>query len=194
MCRETQNASFCVLVLTFCSIAQAGLSDPPVRNPSFESPGLGAGGTGQWADHADVWKLNANGWAYLEDGSWEIDAPDGANVMKLWSGAYLWQQIGTWSPDTVYEVGLWLGRGAATSSLEVELWGGGNPALLPTSNFGEIDATVGAVLIAGGLQTRGCPVDQDPEREQRRRGHLGRHGDCSHSAQPRPGLCSRPPQ
>jgi hypothetical protein len=69
--------------------------------------------------------------------------------LKMWSGAAIWQQIGTWNPNTDYLVGLWAGRGDETSACQVELWAGGNPSLFPASGFGTIDSAVGATLIGG---------------------------------------------
>jgi len=96
--------------------------------------------------------------AYLEDGSW-FPTPDGINVWKLWSGADVWQQIGTWDPGTDYIISLWVGRGHDESSLSVELWAGGDPSLVPsgqedvegpTGHYGQIADSngVGAALIA----------------------------------------------
>ncbi|MCF7972976.1 MAG: discoidin domain-containing protein [Phycisphaerae bacterium] len=128
--------------------AQAQLFAPPLDNPSFESPDLGAGGTGQWADYVDNWVINAQGNCYLEDGTWEIAAPDGVATLKMWNGAAIWQQIGTWSPNTEYEISLFVGRGLNTSDIQVELWAGGSPAMIPGSGFGTLSA-VGATLIGG---------------------------------------------
>ena len=138
-----------VCVLAFGSAAQAQLLAPPINNPSFEATDLGAGGTGQWVDYAEEWIINAQGNCYLEDGSWQIVAPDGVATLKMWNGAAIWQQIGSWTPNTDYEIGLWVGRGLDTSDIQVELWAGGSPALVPDSGFGLIDGTVGAALIGG---------------------------------------------
>ena len=147
----------CILVLV-CVLgigitAQAQLLDPPVDNPSFEATDLGAGGGGQWVDFAEEWIINSQGNAYLEDGSWQIVAPDGIATLKLWSGAAIWQQIGTWNASTDYRISMWAGRGDDSSAYQVELWAGGNPSLFPASGFGTIDSTVGAALIGGGPLT-----------------------------------------
>jgi len=69
--------------------------------------------------------------------------------LKMWDGAAIWQQIGNVSPNTDYEIGMFIGRGYDdTCSVEVELWAGGDPSALPTS-FGVIGDTVGATLIGG---------------------------------------------
>ncbi|MHC4437877.1 MAG: carbohydrate binding domain-containing protein, partial [Planctomycetota bacterium] len=117
-------------------------------NPSFESPDLGPGGTGQWADNVDDWIINAQGNCYLEDGTWEIVAPDGVATLKMWSGAAIWQQTGNVNPNTDYEISMFIGRGVDTSAVQVELWAGGDPSALPDS-FGVIGDTVGATLIGG---------------------------------------------
>jgi hypothetical protein len=146
---------FVVFVLAFGSVAQAGLFDPPLQNPSFESPVLDG-----WDWYADDWILGSRGTAYLENGSWDIAASDGINVWKLWSGANVWQQIGTWDSGTHYVISLWVGRGHDESTLSVELWAGGDPSLVPTGledvvgptgHYGQIDDTdgVGAILIGG---------------------------------------------
>ncbi|MHC4439478.1 MAG: discoidin domain-containing protein, partial [Planctomycetota bacterium] len=149
MYRKEIFFSILVCILGFGIIAQAQLFDPPINNPSFEATDLGDGGTGQWVDYAEEWIINGQGNCYLEDGSWEIVAPDGVATLKMWSGAAIWQQIGTWSPNTDYEISLFVGRGLDTSDVQVELWAGGNPALTPGSGFGTIDGTVGAELIGG---------------------------------------------
>jgi hypothetical protein len=131
----------------------------PIVNPSFESPDLGPGNTGQWADYVDGWVINGAGWAYLEDGTW-FPTPDGINILKLWNGAYIWQQIGTVSPNTDYEISIWIGRGDESSALQVELWAGGDPSLLP-DKYGEIDATVGAALINGAALTPSVEVGEN---------------------------------
>lgn len=138
-----------ICMLGLACAAQAQLLVPPIDNPSFEATDLGAGGAGQWVDYAEQWIINAQGNAYLEDGSWQIVAPDGVATLKLWNGAAIWQQIGDWTPNTDYEVALWVGRGLDTADIQVELWAGGSPALVPASGFGLIDATVGATLIGG---------------------------------------------
>ncbi|MBN2180645.1 MAG: discoidin domain-containing protein [Sedimentisphaerales bacterium] len=142
-----------VCMLCFCSLAGAQLFDPPVENPSFEATDLGPGGTGQWVDYAENWIINYQGNCYLEDGSWEIVAPDGIATLKMWSGAAIWQQIGTWNRNTDYEISLWVGRGHNSSAFQVELWAGGNPELVPASGFGTIENTVGATLIVGAPLT-----------------------------------------
>ena len=131
---------------------QPALADNLTVNPSFESPDLGPGGTGQWADYVDDWIINAQGNCYLEDGSWEIVASDGAATLKMWSGAAIWQQIGNVSPNTDYEITMFIGRGYDTSAVQVELWAGGDPSALPTS-YGVIGDTVGATLIGGASLT-----------------------------------------
>ena len=128
--------------------------DPSVSltvNPSFESPDLGPGGTGQWTDYVDNWIIdNTQASCYLEDGSWQVVAPDGAATLKMWSGAAIWQQIGNVSPNTDYEISMFIGKGYDdTCAVQVELWAGGNPSLLPTEYYGQIEDTVGATLIGG---------------------------------------------
>ena len=149
-----------VLVMAIGSVAQAGLFEPPIKNPSFEATDLGTGGTGQWVDYAEEWIIGNQGDCYLEDGSWEITAPDGVATLKMWSGAVIWQQIGTWDQNTDYEISIWVGRGHSSSALQVELWAGGNPSLFPTTNFGEIDTTVGATLIGGAVLTPSVAVGE----------------------------------
>ena len=154
MCRKLVYLVIVVFVLALGSVAQAGLSDPPLQNPSFESPVL----TG-WDYYADVWTLGGRGSAYLENGGW-FPSSDGINVWKLWSGANVWQQIGTWDPGIDYAVSLWVGRSHDESTLSVELWAGGDPSLVPTGledvegptgHYGQIDDVngVGAILIGG---------------------------------------------
>jgi hypothetical protein len=149
VCRKLAYFAFFVFMPVIGGVSHAGLFEPPIENPSFESPDMCPGGTGQWDYYADDWILNSQGMAYLEDGSWEITAPNGCNTFKLWSGAYLWQQIGTWDQNTDYVISMWVGRGYSSSALQVELWAGGNPSLFPTTHYGEIEATVGATLIGG---------------------------------------------
>lgn len=42
-----------ITVLLVAGASQAGLNDPAVLNPSFESPDLGAGGAGAWGWYAE---------------------------------------------------------------------------------------------------------------------------------------------
>lgn len=139
------------IVLLVAGPSQAELFDPAVLNPSFESPDLGAGGASMWGWYADDWVLNGEGWAYTEDGTW-FPTADGVVTWKLWQGAYLWQQIGTWDEGASYSVTLAAGRSEEDSSLTVSLWAGGDPGLLP-DKYGEIDATVGAAFIAEASAT-----------------------------------------
>jgi hypothetical protein len=149
MSRNVINLMIAVCLLGFGFTAQAQLFDPPIDNPSFEATDLGAGGTGQWVDYVEQWTISSQGACYLEDGSWDIVAPDGVATLKMWNGAGLWQQIGSWRPNTDYEIALWIGRGLETGDILVELWAGGSPDLVPNSGFGTIDGTVGATLIVG---------------------------------------------
>ncbi|MBN1361859.1 MAG: hypothetical protein JW993_14780 [Sedimentisphaerales bacterium] len=160
MCRRLAYLAFLVLAVTVSNVAQAELFEPPLKNPSFELPDMGPGGTGQWAYNADDWIMNSQGQAYLEDGSW-FPAPDGSNVFKLWSGAYLWQQIGTWDANRDYEISMWVGRSDSSSVLEISLWAGGNPGALPSSGFGGIGGTVGATEVASGTLTPTVTVGQN---------------------------------
>ena len=149
-----------VCIPGFGTIAQAQLFDLPIDNPSFEATDLGAGGGGQWVDFAEEWIINSQGNAYLEDGSWEIVAPDGVATLKMWSGAAIWQQIGNVSPNTDYDISLYLGRSHDTSAAQVELWAGGDPSALPIS-YGIIGDTVGATLIGGASLTPSVEVGQN---------------------------------
>ncbi|GAI54386.1 unnamed protein product, partial [marine sediment metagenome] len=128
-------------------------------NPSLELPDWGPAGTGQWADYVDDWIINNQGNCYLEDGSWEIVASDGVATLKMWEGAAIWQQIGNVTPNTDYEISMFIGRGFDTSAVQVELWAGGDPSALPTS-FGIIGDTVGATLIGGASLTPTIDVGQ----------------------------------
>jgi hypothetical protein len=150
-------------ILGFGVTAQAQLLIPPITNPGFEATDLGAGGTGQWVDYAEDWIINAQGNCYLEDGSWQIVAAEGVATLKMWDGAAIWQQIGTWTPNTDYEIGLWVGRGLDTSAVLVELWAGGSPAQVPDSGFGTIDGSVGATLIGGGPLVPTVAVGENEE-------------------------------
>ncbi|MBW1945987.1 MAG: discoidin domain-containing protein, partial [Deltaproteobacteria bacterium] len=142
MCRKLICLISFVLVLAIGSMAQAGLFDPPLDEPSFESPVLDG-----WGYYSDGWILGSEGSAYIENGAW-FPSSDGINVWKLFSGANLWQQIGTWDPGIDYVISLWVGRALTDSTLSVELWAGGNPSLYPTGYYGQIEDTVGATLIA----------------------------------------------
>lgn len=56
--------------------------------------------------------------------------PYGHNMLRIGYNASLFQEIGTWPPDTVYEVAVWMaerydGGIPLGSGLVVELWGGG---------------------------------------------------------------------
>ena len=161
MCNRVTSFVVIVCILGFGITAQAQLLVPPIDNPSFEAQDLGEGGAGQWADYAEEWIINVQGNCYLEDGSWEIAAPDGVATLKMWGGAAIWQQIGFLSPNKDYEIGLWVGRGVDNSDIEVELWAGGNPAFVPDSGFGTIDSAVGASLIVEAPLVPTVPVGEN---------------------------------
>jgi hypothetical protein len=95
------NAILTLYGLQDVTIEYSTLGESLTVNPSLESPDFGPGGTGQWADNVDNWIINSQGSSYLEDGSWEIVAPDGVATLKMWNGAAIWQQIGNVSPNTV---------------------------------------------------------------------------------------------
>lgn len=141
----------CILSITVTGNAQ--LFEPSVDNPSFEYPDLGTSGDGDYEDYVEDWAINASGYCYLEDGSWEIVAPNGVNVLKMWSGATVWQQIGTWTANTNYEVGLWIGRGDDSTAVDVEFWVGGDADEMPASDFGYIEDTVGATEVSSETLT-----------------------------------------
>ncbi|MCP4454832.1 MAG: hypothetical protein GY809_25520 [Planctomycetes bacterium] len=83
MYRNVICVAILACLLSFGTIAQAQLFNPPVDNPSFEVPDLGAGGTGQWANYAEAWIIESRDTCFLEDGTWEIVAPDGVAPLKM---------------------------------------------------------------------------------------------------------------
>ncbi|NQV33320.1 MAG: discoidin domain-containing protein, partial [Phycisphaeraceae bacterium] len=161
MSRTVLCFAILVCLLGFGITAQAQLFAPPINNPSFEATSLGTGGTGQWADYAEEWIIRNQGDCYLEDGTWEIAAPDGVATLKMWPDAAIWQQIGTWTPNTDYDIGLWIGKGLTTADVQVELWAGGNPDFVPTSGFGTIASTVSATLISSGPLVPTVPTGEN---------------------------------
>ena len=158
--REASGGQTCLDAVLLSYVQESTPESIDVENASFESPDLGPGGTGQWADHVDTWIINAQGNAYLEDGTWQIVAPDGVNTLKMWNGAAIWQQIGSVRPNTDYDISLFVGRGYDTGGVQVELWAGGDPGALPAS-FGIIGDTVGATLIGGASLTPTVEVGQN---------------------------------
>jgi len=129
-------------VLLVAGASQAGLNDPAVGNASFEDIVL-APDVGDWGfDAGAPW--GETGGSYLENNlqTSSDPTPYGNNSMRIAGGAAVYQEIGTWSPDTNYEVTLWLGErydgaGAPLSSWVVgELWGGG------ASGYGGADVSL----------------------------------------------------
>jgi hypothetical protein len=55
---------------------------------------------------------------------------------------------------------MFIGRGYDTSAVQVELWAGGDPSVLPAS-YGIIGDTVGATLIGGASLTPTIEVGQN---------------------------------
>ena len=145
----------------FAGTAHPGLFDPAVLNPSFEFPDPLAEGDGTWDYYADDWVLNFEGAGYLENGSW-FPAADGTNTFKMWAGAYLWQQIGTWDEGLPYDITLWVGRYDTNTAVTVSLWAGGNPGLTP-ERYGEIDTTVGATIIEQAVLAPTVAVGENEE-------------------------------
>jgi hypothetical protein len=155
MCKKLITLAILVCVMGFGGMARAGLFDPPIENPSFETTDLTSGTA--WVDYCENWIISSQGSAYLENGSW-YPAADGINTLKMWTPVAVWQQIGTWDQNIDYEISMYVGRSDAASALQVELWVGGNPSLLPLSpnqsyGFGAIDTSVGATLIVGETLT-----------------------------------------
>ncbi len=129
-----------ITVLLVAGASQAGLNDPAVVNASFEDIVL-LPDVGDWGfDAGAPW--GETGGSYLENNliTASDPTPYGDNSVRLSWSATVYQEIGTWSPDTEYEVTVWLGErydalGAPLSSWLVgELWGGG------TSGYAAVDA------------------------------------------------------
>ncbi len=148
-------------VLLVAGASQAGLNDPAVLNPSFESPSLGAGGGGQWGWNADDWILNSEGSGYTEDGSW-FPTADGVTTFKMWNGAALWQQIGTWDDGVSYDISVAVGRYDTNTNVTVSLYAGGDAGLLPAT-YGTIADTVGATLASQGILTPTVAVGENED-------------------------------
>lgn len=120
-----------ITVLLVAGASQAGLNDPAVGNASFEDIVLSPD-VGEWGFDAGAPWGETDG-SYLENNlqTSSDPTPYGNNSMRIAGGATVYQEIGTWSPDTEYEVTVWLGErydefGAPLNSWLVgELWGGG---------------------------------------------------------------------
>lgn len=115
--------------------AGAGLMDPAISNGSFEDGGLGEG---DWDFNVGA-PWGETGGTYLENNAITASDPTpyGDKSVRIgWSGA-VYQEIGTWSADTNYDVTLWIGqRGEASSWVVGELWAGG------TSGYGGPDVSL----------------------------------------------------
>lgn len=124
-----------VVLLVLSGAIYAGLMDPAVDNASFED---GALGEGDWDFNVGA-PWGETGGTYLENNAITASDPTpyGDKSVRIgWSGA-VYQEIGTWSADTNYEVTVWIGqRGTAGSWLVGELWGGG------TSGYGGPDVSL----------------------------------------------------
>ena len=135
------------IVLLVAGASQAGLNDPAVVNASFEDIVLPRDSDNDGVLEDWAWEAGApwgeTGASYLEDNAITASDPTpyGNNSVRLSWSAAVYQEIGTWSPDTNYEVTVWLGERsdefAALSSWVVgELWGGG------TSGYGGADVSL----------------------------------------------------
>ena len=122
----------CMMCLCiFAGTVLAGLFDPAVLNPSFEDADPDQGEWAYfagypWGEIGGVW-LETNAQAMWQNSE---PTPYGNNMLRFGWSAAIFQEIGTWSPDTEYEVTVWMaerydGGTPYGSDLVIELWGGG---------------------------------------------------------------------
>jgi hypothetical protein len=125
---------FLIGMMCLCMLAgagHAGLNDPAVLNASFEDA---EPDQGEWAYYAG-YPWGEMGGVWLETnvgGAWQGSDPTpyGNQMLRFGWSASVFQEIGTWSPNTEYEVTVWMaerydGGTPLGSDLVIELWGGG---------------------------------------------------------------------
>jgi hypothetical protein len=113
------------------SLVYSALFNPALSNASFEEGILDVGSWGwyagyPWGEIGGVW-LETNSQAMWQNSE---PSPYGNNMLRFGWSAAIFQEIGTWSPDTEYEVTVWMaerydGGTPYGSDLVIELWGGG---------------------------------------------------------------------
>jgi hypothetical protein len=113
------------------SLVYSALFNPALSNASFEEGILDVGSWGwyagyPWGEIGGVW-LETNAQAMWQDSE---PTPYGNNMIRFGNSAAIFQEIGTWSPNTEYEVTVWMaerydGGIPYGSDLVIELWGGG---------------------------------------------------------------------
>lgn len=123
------------------------LFDPPLANPSFESPIV------QPAENSsdiDVWNdsgaYTSTAWAAFDPAEYP-PTPYGDNWADLGNSKYIYQQVGVYTQEATYDIIFMIGRRASKTfrGAIVSLWAGGNPAMAADST----DLTaVGATKIA----------------------------------------------
>ncbi len=146
-----------VLLLCFGLLLCGTVRGVELLNPSFEDPELGAGASTNtvvdWWDSASLYTKTIDD----SGGTGSLpDTPYGDNWAQLGNGRWIYQQIGTYSENTTYNITFLLGQPTDKSiaGLHVELFAGGNPALAADLNAKRdaatfpLTATVGAVQIA----------------------------------------------
>ncbi|TFG47297.1 MAG: PEP-CTERM sorting domain-containing protein [Candidatus Brocadiia bacterium] len=120
----------CLVVLFVVAVSvNAGLWDPPVLNPSFESPDTG----GLWSQIVDDWfKLSWWG-SFIESelGGGIPDTPYG----NQWGGVAtdaMFQQIGTYGENLEIPISLLLGHRVnnTVGDVTVSIWAGGDVSIL----------------------------------------------------------------
>jgi hypothetical protein len=128
--------SFVVILLLLVTPGWAGLFDPAVGNPSFEDVVL-PNENGEW-DYFVGEPWGEIGFRYLESNvasGWAgVDpTPYGNNSVRIGGGGAVYIEIGTWEPETDYDVTIWIAqRGDAPSWIVGELWGGGQSGFAAT--------------------------------------------------------------
>jgi hypothetical protein len=125
-----------------------GLFDPPLVNWSFEDPVLVDGASdGNIRSWNETNSYTAT-WNPRTDATFP-PATHGTNLASLAKNKFLYQQVGTWTANTDYDVSIDLGvrSNKTQGQVFVNLWWGGDPGLAADN----VDlTTVGATLIAGG--------------------------------------------
>ena len=123
------------------------LFDPPLANPSFESPVVQPAET-----ESDIEAWNDSG-AYTNTAWAGFDPAEyppttyGDNWADLGNSKYIYQQVGVYTPEATYDITFMIGRRVSKTfrGAIVSLWAGGNPAMADDS----MDmAAVGAAKIA----------------------------------------------
>ncbi len=131
-----------------CAVSQGALMNASFEDPDLD-PGVKVNGVTDWWDSASLYTKT------VDDGDENTPlTPYGDNWAQLGRGRWIYQQIGTFTENTTYEITFLLGQPSdkAIAGFYVELFAGGNPALAADVNSKRQAANFPLTTVVGAVQ------------------------------------------